>query len=273
MVDSLKMIADGVITGFLSGAGNLRDLTYKAASENSLSTGDISRISQMVNKEAQIRLYADKGPSGAFEFDMVDPSSIISEFNSVFEDPEPEIKQASSRSPLVKFRLDRGEGDNGLHMTRDQFLLDANQRLTIASDEIEEEIGKISMDLESSYNSIHKEIKNILLSDEISVDNLIESINLEDQSLGKIAEAIIRQVAVDDINIQSSLPSSFKIHETPVPVDRISGGQSLIKVLNTVVAQYNGMEDTMQGLFRIRDHVKYVVEEIDDRLKETRNLE
>lgn len=274
MEKNLDILADEIVSGFLGGGGNLQELSRKMAEDNSLNATDINNLAQIVNREAQIRVYSEKGPTGAFEFDMVNPDRITSQLNSDFGDRVPREKVASgsiSGMDFLKFAED-DENETGTYRTRDRYFREALARLKFIEEDLGDEISKNACDIEETHDRIYKEFKDAALSDDRDLSELLGSIMINEPGLAKVASYVAREV-VRDLYDQKSLPDSVKIHENPVHYDKLVGGNSVVKELNTLVKQHDSMADAKSNIMRIREHVRYTVENISQDMGGVYNVE
>jgi hypothetical protein len=271
MENSLHLIAGDVAGQFLGGLGSLQDLTREAAESQSLSSNEIERVAQLVNKEVQIRMYAEKGPKGAFEFDMVDPSGIVDSFNTSFADPTTE-KVAKDHYEYKKTFADDEETYSGHNQFSGAFLVETKAKLELDLEDMEFEISKTSNSIENGYNEVYGIMKQAVLNEDATIEEVVSFVNQSDTGLTKIAEHIAGN-CIKDIIDQSRVPDSMILCKDPIPVDKFEGSQALIKELNTLVQQHSRLEVQDRGAMRMRDTVRYVVEGINSNLKGTINVD
>lgn len=267
MTENLQIIANEVASDFLNGLDSLHNLTRNVSSENNLSKHEIERVAQLANKEVQIRMYSSKGPEGAFEFDMVVPEAVINEFNVEFPDPVTE-KVASSPFVYKKKFADSEKEYTGNNEFSGDFLIREKAKLEMDLETLEEELSKNAQDMEDSYKSAYKIIKQAILSEDADANEIVSFATQESEELGKIA-ATIASTCLGDILNQAVLPDSMIIHSDPIPVDKFEGSKSLIKELNTIVRQHDKMEVNDRGRMDIRESIRYVVEGIKSKLDGT----
>jgi hypothetical protein len=271
MTKKLQLIADDVAGQFLSGLDSLQNLTREAAESQSLSPSEIERVAQLVNKETQIRMYAERGPKGGFEFDMVDPSDIISSFNTEFDDP---VTIKSAKGPyehIVKF-ADKEEEYSGNNQFSGNFLLETKAKLELDIESIEDDISKTAGDIENGYNKVYNIMKQAVVGEEATIHEIISFVDQNDPTLTKIAAHIARD-CMGDIAPQIPFPESTIIHSDPIPVDRFEGSKSMVKELNTLIHQHDKMEAQNRGYVQLRESVRYAVEGINTHLRGTMDVD
>ena len=266
MTNSLQLIADDVASRFLSGLDSLHNLTRKVSEDRDLSPSEIERVAQLVNKEVQVRMYSERGPEGAFEFDMVSPDSIISDFNSEFEDYATEKQASSAYSPKRVFADAEGEDYTGANQFSGDFLLEQKAKLELDLEEMQDNIRKVANDIEGGYNDVYKIMKHAIVGEDATAEDIVTFVNQESPALSKLAASVAMGV-LQDIRDQENLPDSIKVHTNPVPVDKFEGSQALIRHLNTLVKQHEDYERNNGAYFEIREGVKYVVEGINTQLR------
>ena len=271
MTDNLQLIAGDVTSSFLQGLDSLHNLTKKVSEERELNPSEIEQVAQLVNKEVQIRMYSDKGPQGAFEFDMVDPSAIVSEFNTEFSDPLTE-KKASSPWISKKSFADNEDNFTGDKQFKGSFLLESKDRLELDLDEMQDMINKTSQDIETGYTEVYDIMKEAMLAEYADAGEILAYVRQESPAIEKLAMHIIGK-ALDDISGPQGYPASLLVHDSEIPVDKFKGGRSMIKQLNTLVDQHDKMEVHTDGYMQIRDSIKYVVEGINSHLRGEINVD
>lgn len=271
MTDNLQLIAGDVTSSFLQGLDSLHNLTKKVSEERELNPSEIERVAQLVNKEVQIRMYSDKGPQGAFEFEMVDPEAVVSEFNTEFADNTTE-KHAASPWTHKKSFADNEEDFTGNKQFTGSFLLESKDRLELDLEEMEDMINKTSQDIEDGYNEVYSIMKEAMLSENAEAGEILAFVRQEAPTLDKIAMHIMCQ-CLDDISGPQGYPESMLVHDAEIPVDKFKGGRSMVKQLNTLVDQHDKMEVHTDGYMQIRDSIKYVVEGINSHLRGEINVD
>lgn len=271
MSENLQIIANEVASGFLNGLDSLHNLTREASSENGLSKHEIERVAQLANKEVQIRMYSSKGPKGAFEFDMVVPDDVVSEFNDEFSDPTTE-KVASSPFVYKKKFADDEVDYTGNNQFSGDFMLQEKARLELRLEDLQEELCKNAQDLEDSYKLCYGIVKQALLSEDVDGSDIVSFVHQNSPELSKVAQ-LVTSSCYSDIRDQEALPDSMVIHNDPIPVDKFEGSKSLIKELNTIVNQHSKMEVNDKGRMEIRESIRYVVEGINSNLEGTVDID
>ena len=137
---------------------------------------------------------------------------------------------------------------------------------------MEFELSKTADSIENSYNTVYGIVKQAVLNEEATVEEVVSFVEQSDPSLTKIA-AHIAGNCIKDIIDQSRVPESMILCKDPIPVDKFEGSQALIKELNTLVRQHSKMEVQSKGTMQMRDTVRYVVEGIHSNLRGTINVD
>lgn len=280
MTVALKMKAGEIVSRYLSKAGTLHDLTREAAVENHLAPEQIEYLAQLVNRETQLRVYADKGPSGVYNFDLVQPDKVISSMNEDYEEAFMEPKTASRPSaepyrPLLKTAEMEGEDCTGRYPTELKLMQMELAKLEVEEQMAQEELAKCVTTIEKEMHSLGGILKQAALGegDEVSLPHVLRFIKDEkgEEAL-KLAETLLNNLTDEDKYLQAKMPDSMILHETPVSAERIVGSQAIIKHLNTIVQQHDGFDYHGGRLHRIRDGIRYVTERIERKLTHSSNV-
>jgi hypothetical protein len=265
MKDHLQQIAGDVTTAFLQGTETLQDLTKKVAEDRSLNPGEIERVAQLVNKEVQIRIYSEEGPSGAIEFDMVDPQAIVADFNGEYPDYHEEKVASAPKTETVKFAEDE-EVVSGRKQFQGSFLLGAKSRLELDLGNMEDMMYKSAQDIEAGCDEIYAIVKNAVLSEEATAGEILAFVRQENEPLEQLASSIVTK-CMQDIHGERSFDPALLIHSDTVPVDKFRGSKSMVKKLDTLVHQHTASEAHKDGYIQLRESIKYAIVGIDTHMQ------
>lgn len=259
----IAVSADGIVNSFLRDQGSLYDLTRSAALENSLTPDEIEHLSQAVNREAQVRIYAEKGPSGVYDFELVKAADVVKSLNEEYPDAF-FVKTASKPDNgvygEVKFV---GETESVFAYEKEKYLRIGLSRLKNVEEDYQFEINKIAGEVEDLYLKIKSQVKNALIDDPKGCSDLLKQANemVGDEGV-EIISMIIKEISESDPYFSAMLPSSMIVDGNPLEYDRLEGSDGIVKGLNTLVRQHDGFDYQGGNLMKIREHIRYVEEEI-----------
>jgi len=284
----LETMGSEAADAFLARGTPLNEKINKIAQENGLSTDEIARVCEMANHEVFRRKYASED-NKMFEFPLADAKEVIAGFNPTshvdreVEDLAPymkdiKVEEVTEKAAMSKVATDSGEilfqesaEEDGYHPTRRQFVSDMFEKTAEAQIEIRHELRVSMEDLEKLAEDFCEEAKQYVLNGH-DINKLACWCAGARPGNKNLIGVLFEKVAQNIHSFHWKGPEQLEKVAGPVtselltqpksiggdPVQVINGNNSMIQILDTLVAQATKVDQNMLSYVGVDDTVKFL---------------